>query len=579
MKNGTKIYVGLSGVNSHDASASLLVDGRVIAAVEEERFIREKHTGKFPYNAVNFCLDQVDVKPGEIDCVSYYFNPTLRYKNTILFNLRTLYPRIEHIAKKKGIKAFAESIKGASHVEQLIVEGYKQAESFAKNNFKNASFRAIDHHDAHAAGAFYISPFQEASVLTVDLIGEWDTTRFYDADKSKLKKIKSISYPDSLGKFYQTFTKFLGFAPNSDEYKVMGLAAYGSGKWVSFFKSLYNINSDGSFSLNKDLLLFCKGIRPEWDEGLISKIGAPREKNEEVTQNHKDIAYALQKSTEEILLHLVAHLVKTTGKRKLSMAGGVALNALANQKIRESGLIDELYVQPASGDAGTSLGSALFSYFSDNPLANHHPMEDCYLGPVYPQNYIRQVAQKSGYFMQEGIQSLDEAVNLLTAGKIVALYQGRMEFGPRALGNRSILADPRNKTMKDTMNTKVKFRESFRPFAPAVLEEEVGKYFVNGLISQFMTQTFTATELCLKLAPAVVHQDGTSRIQTVSSHANPRLYSIIKRFEQKTGLPLIMNTSFNVAGEPIVCTPEDALQTFTHSGIDALIMENILLIK
>src|SRR3989338_4938402 len=302
MKKGAKIYLGISGVCSHDAAASLLIDGRVVSAAEEERFIREKHTGKFPYNAVNFCLGQADVKPEEVDCVAYYFNPNLRYKNTLLFNLRTLYSRIEYIVKKNGLKAVAESIKGAIHVEQLIIEGYKQAENFAQDNFKNALFRAVDHHDAHAASAFYVSPFQEASVLTVDLIGEWDTTRFYDANKSKLNRLKSISFPDSLGKYYQTFTKFLGFSPNSDEYKVMGLAAYGSDRFVPFFKSLYNLNSDGTFSLKKDMLLFCRGIRPEWDERIISKIGTTREKNELITQNHKDIAYALQKSTEEILL-------------------------------------------------------------------------------------------------------------------------------------------------------------------------------------------------------------------------------------------------------------------------------------
>ncbi len=579
MDNKKQIYLGIAGVCSHDAAAALVIDGKIIAAAEEERFIRKKHTGEFPYNAITFCLDHAGISPEQVDSITYYFNPALRYRRATLFNIATAYARIEHILKRRGISAVIDSIKGAIRVEQAIIEGYKQTLSATHKQFKNAQFRALDHHNAHAASAFFVSPFQDASILTIDLVGEWDTTCFYDAQGTTLSKVKSIAFPNSLGKLYQTFTKFLGFAPNSDEYKVMGLSAYGTDHIVPFFEKLYTLIKDGRFSLNKETLLFCKGIRPEWGEQITSIMGSPRGKNHPITQEHKDIAYALQNSTEQILLHLVNHLVKITGKRNLCMAGGVALNALANQKIRESGSIDALFVQPASNDAGTAAGTALLAYFADHPRAERHIMNTCYLGPEYSHDRILHVARETGISIQEGPQTIEKTINHLVAGKIVALFQGRMEFGPRALGNRSILADPRTAEMKDIVNAKVKFREPFRPFAPVILEDQVEKYFVNGIRSPFMTQTFTATELGKNRIPATVHQDGTSRIQTVTAESNPRLYKLLKNFEEKTRVPVLMNTSFNVAGEPIVCTPEDAINTFTHSGIDALLMEDILLVK
>ncbi len=579
MSKANEVYLGISGVCSHDAAASLVRDGKVIAAAEEERFIREKHTGKFPYQAILFCLKEAKVNPEDVACVSYYFNPSLRYSRALQFNLQTVPDRIRYKLGREGVKATWASIQGALGVESLILKGHRQAKRFTKKFFRNACFKAVEHHYAHAASAFYTSPFTEASVLTVDLIGEWATTGYFDACNSKLQKIKEIAFPHSLGKMYQMFTKFLGFSPYCDEYKVMGLAAYGTDTYVPFFTSLYQLYADGSFSLDQDTLLFCRGIYPEWDEKITSRLGLPRKVHEPLSQNHADIAYALQKATENILIHLVRNIGKATGRRNLCLAGGVALNSLANQRIRESGLVDDLYIPPAPHDGGASLGAALYSYFRDNPSAAHYPLEDSYLGPSSSLESIRAAVRTREGVVQEGPQAIEKVVDLLVAGKIVAVFQGRMEFGPRALGNRSILADPRNKTMKDLINFKVKFREPFRPFAPVVLEEDVETYFIQGKSSPFMTQTFTATELCKEKAPAIVHQDGTSRVQTVTPSSNSGLYALVKRFKEKTGVPLLLNTSFNVAGEPIVCSPDDALHTFIHSGIDALLMEEVLLTK
>ena len=379
--------------------------------------------------------------------------------------------------------------------------------------------------------------------------------------------------------FYKTFTKFLGFKPNSDEYKVMGLSAYGSDKYVPFFRSLYNLNEDGEFKLNQNLLLFCQGIFPEWDERITSIIGNPRNYDEPISQDHKDIAYALQNCTEDILLHFVKDVVGKTGKKNLAMAGGVALNAVANQKIRESGIIDNIFVQPAAGDAGTSLGAALYMNYRENPNTVRNVPNDYYLGPGYSNKQIIDEAIKSGFRIRQVDRSYDDIVQKLTDDNIVGLYQGRMEFGPRALGNRSILADPRKPEMKEILNEKVKFRESFRPFAPVILREMVANYFLNGNDSPYMTQTFSATLQAMRDIPAAVHVDGTSRIQTVTLDSNQVLYNIIRAFYSKTGIPVLVNTSLNINKEPIACSPKDAINTLKESGIDALVMGDIILEK
>lgn len=572
------VYLGIAGVYSHDSTAALVVDGKIIAAAEEERFTREKHTGAFPYKSIGFCLRQAGIAPRDVAGIGYFMNPRLRLLPTAQFNLATAYSRARHILPRKGLSGLVESVKAAWTVERAIAQGHSAAQEYARQ-FVNAKFVAVDHHDAHAASAFLVSPFSESSVLTVDLVGEWDTTRLYKGKGTDLEKLAALSFPDSLGKLYQMFTKFLGFTPNSDEYKVMGLAAYGTDRLVPFFEGLYRLTPDGLFRLNKDKLLFCKGIRPEWDEQITSVLGQPRKKEEPITELHRDIAYALQFSAERILLHLVKGLVKRTGDQRLCMAGGVALNALANQRIRESGLVDNLFVQPASNDAGTALGAALLCYFADNSHAERHEMKTCYLGAEYSRQDIQTSVQSLPFERTEGAEAVKRAIDLLASGKIVGLYQGRMEFGPRALGNRSILADPRKAEMKDVVNAKVKFREAFRPFAPVVLEERLTDYFVNGICSPFMTQTFTATERAKREIPATVHQDGTSRIQTVIKESNPRLHELVELFERRTGVPVLMNTSFNVAGEPIVCTPADAIKTFTNSGIDAVLLEDILIVK
>jgi len=576
--NKKQIYLGIAGVNSHDSAAALIINGDIIAAAEEERFTRVKHTGSFPYHSIEYCLREAGITQNDVDCVAYFMNPKLRLIPTLKFNVATAYSRFIHILNHQGIQGVINSAQKAWEVEQAIVIGHRLTKDYARK-YENAKFVAVDHHDAHAASAFYASPFQNSSVLTVDLVGEWDTTRFYKGNGNTIEKMASIQFPHSLGKLYQMFTKFLGFAPNSDEYKVMGLAAYGTNRLVNYFERLYSLTPDGLFKLNNDKLLFCKGIRPEWDERIVDELGQPRQKDDQLTQNHKDIAFALQHSAEQILLHLVKNVVQRSGDRKICIAGGVALNALANQRIRESGLVDEIFIQPASHDAGTAIGAALHCFFHDNPNAERHEMTTSYLGPKYSNTELELVVENSPFVKTEGNQAIKQTIDSLITGKVVGLFQGRMEFGPRALGNRSILADPRTAEMKEKMNAKVKFREDFRPFAPVVLEERVRDYFALGINSPFMTQTFTATDRAWKEIPATIHQDGTARIQTVSKVSNPLLYKIIQLFETETGVPVLMNTSFNVAGEPIVCSPKDALNTFTHSGIDCLLMEDIFLTK
>ncbi len=309
--NNKRVYLGIAGVYSHDSAAALIVDGQIVAAAEEERFTREKHTGAFPNNAIDFCLRQAGIGPDDVDCIAYFINPELRLPPTLWFNLSTAYSKVRHILPRRGIRGVVESLKSAWNVESAIIQGYNVAREYT-HKYSKARFITVDHHNAHAASAFFASSFSESSVLTVDLIGEWDTTRFYKGHENKLDLLRRVSFPHSLGKLYQTFTKFLGFAPNCDEYKVMGLAAYGTDHFVPFFEQLYTLNPDGFFSLNKDKLLFCRGIRPEWDEQITSELGLPRKRDEPINKNHQDIAYALQHSTEQILIHLVKNLIETT---------------------------------------------------------------------------------------------------------------------------------------------------------------------------------------------------------------------------------------------------------------------------
>jgi carbamoyltransferase len=573
-------YLGISGVNSHDAAAALVVGGKVLAAAEEERFNREKHTGKYPSNAIEFCLETTGVSEKDVAAVGYYFNPSKRYYESLQFNILTASDKVRAILNRGGTQDDIEAaFHSASGVERKIAEGLHETQLRSGALFQQAEFVTVDHHDAHAASAYLMSQFDRANVLVVDLIGEWDSTTMYLGEGNNLTRVDSIKFPDSLGKLYQSFTKYLGFTPNSDEYKVMGLAAYGGASYIPFFKELYILTPDGKFTLNRDLLLFCKGIRPEWDDRTTRELGPSRSKNEPFEKRHADIAYALQQTTEEILVHMVRSLTERTNVKDLCMAGGVALNALANQTIRERTGIERLFVQPASNDAGTAIGAALCCCFRSEPWTHRQPASNYYLGPQYGHERIEVAIVASGLKAVKIGKDYSIVVDALVNGEIVGVFNGRMEFGPRALGNRSIVADPRLASMKDIINAKVKFREGFRPFAPAILAEDVRDYFVGAFDSPFMTQTFTATDLAKKSIPATVHEDGTSRIQTVTRQQNPSFYSLIEAFKERTGVPVLLNTSLNINGEPIACTPEDAIRTFEASGIDVLLLGDQVLRK
>lgn len=576
MKN---VFLGLSGVYGHDAAATLIVDGNIVAACEEERFIHEKHTGRLPINAIDFCLDYADIEPKNVDFVSFPFNYKSRLEPVLIYNLSVFEERIKYyMDNKTDIKKIREDAQKIISVEKKIMHAHRDVETYVKNKFPNAEFKVVDHHLAHAASSYYLSGFNSSSVLIVDLIGEWATVTKYAAKDNKLIEIDRIYFPDSLGKIYQTFTKFLGFKPYSDEFKVMGLAAYGTNKYVSFFHDVVHLMPEGRFKVNQDLMLFCKGIRPEWSERVVDVIGMPKKKDEAFEQRHADIAFGLQELTENVLLHLVKDVVLKTNESDLCMAGGVALNALANQKIRESGFVKNLFVQPASYDAGTSLGASIVTYLSEaqKPLKT---LNNYYLGPEYSDQEINQVLEKQKIKYELYRNSFQDLLNIIKNDGVVGIFQGRMEFGPRALGNRSILASPSNSAMKDILNTKIKFREEFRPFAPIILEEEVKNYFEYGVSSPYMTQTFTAKPITRRLAPAIVHEDGTSRIQTINKNQNSRIYSLLENISPLIGVPILINTSFNLAGDTIVNTPEDALKTFYRSDIDALVLGDYIIRK
>ena len=430
-----------------------------------------------------------------------------------------------------------------------------------------------EHHHSHAASAFYPSPFEEAAILTVDGVGEWKTNQMFYGKNGSIEPIKHIEFPNSLGLLYSTITAFLGFMVNNDEYKVMGLAAYGEPSFREEFQELIDIQEDGFYELDQDYFAY-RYRKKMWSKKMEDLLGEPREKGEELSQRHKNIAATLQEITEEILLKQTEHLYDITDTENLCMAGGVALNSKANGYLRKNSSFENIWIQPAAGDDGGALGTALQR--SENPET---VMEDVYLGPEYAKNEIRETLEEhdADYSELDRETLIEKIASEIAEGKIIGLYHGRMEWGPRALGNRSILSDPRKKEMIDRVNKKVKFRESFRPFAPVVLKDEADQYFDIVGESPFMLFTFDAKEDKMEDVEAVTHIDGTSRIQTLKRETNPFYYDIIQRFSEKTGVPVLLNTSFNLKGMPIVNTPEEAYRCFKESGMDAVATRNFFI--
>jgi len=581
----------------HDSAAALIEDGVIVAAAQEERFTRKKHDSGFPTNAINYCLEAAGVGLSGIDRVVFYDKPFLKFER-LLETYLAFAPR--------GFKSFRMSIplwlREKLFLKDLLFKALKKVDT---QGGWNGELLFSEHHLSHAASAFFPSPFDEAVVLTMDGVGEWATTSVAIGRGNKLEVQKEIHFPHSLGLLYSAFTYYTGFKVNSGEYKVMGLAPYGVPKYVDkIFKHLIDVKSDGSFRMDLSYFDYCTGLT--MTNGKFADLfgGPARKSNEQLTQHHMDLAASLQAVTEEIVLRLTRSLRQETGVRNLCLAGGVALNCVANGKVLRDGAFDQIYVQPAAGDAGGALGAALVGYhmqLGQKRESHGDAMRGSYLGPQFSQVEIeaRLMACGARFESRDDVSLVSTCAHDLSQGKALGWFQGRMEFGPRALGNRSILGDPRSPSMQKTLNLKVKYRESFRPFAPSVLREKVSDWFELDGDSPYMLmvadvvksrrlamteeqqQLFGIDKLNVPRSdiPAVTHVDYSARIQTVDHGTNPRYHALLSAFEAKSGCPVLVNTSFNVRGEPIVGTPEDAFRCFMGTELDVLAVGNCYLRK
>ena len=581
----------------HDSAAALVEDGRIVAAAQEERFTRKKHDSCFPVNAIGYCLSEAGATLAGVDRVVFYDKPFLKFERLVETYV-AFAPR--------GFKSFRMSIPLWLR-EKLFLKGLlkQELERVAAGTGWNGELLFSEHHLSHAASAFFPSPFEKAVVLTMDGVGEWATTSVAIGNGSSLEVQKEIHFPHSLGLLYSAMTYYTGFKVNSGEYKVMGLAPYGNPIYADkIFEHLVNVKADGSFSLDLSYFDYCTGLTMT-NAKFDSLFGGPaRKADERLTQRHMDLAASIQVVTEQIVLKLTRALRQDTGIGNLCLAGGVALNCVANGKVLRDGRFDNVYVQPAAGDAGGALGAALVGYhlqLQQPRKVNGDAMRGSYLGPAFAQDDIERRLQAAGakFSVRSEADLVETCATDLAEGKAMGWFQGRMEFGPRALGNRSILGDARSSTMQKTLNLKVKYRESFRPFAPSVLRERVGDWFELDGDSPYMLlvadvvesrrrgmsaeeqQLFGIEKLNVLRSdiPAVTHLDYSARIQTVHSETNPRYHALLTAFERRTGCPVLVNTSFNVRGEPIVGSPEDAFRCFMGTELDVLAVGNCYLRK
>ena len=581
----------------HDAAAALLHDGVLVAAAEEERFSRVKHDFGFPRNAIRFCLEQAEIESTDLDYVVFFEKPFRKFDRILMTALQT-YPQ--------SWKVFRESMISWM-IDKLWVRTTLQTELGVSKD----KVLFCEHHLSHAASAYLCCPFDEAAILTVDGVGEWVTSTYGVGHGSEIRLLKQIEFPHSIGLLYSAFTAFLGFEVNEGEYKVMGMAPYGVPRHVDKVWKLVTPNRDGSFSLNMDYFCFHNSTDQTYNRRFVALFGEPRPTelpfftkvtgfpkyfgeppqnyNElcDVNQHYADIAASIQRVTEDLLLNMANHLHRETGLRRLCIAGGVALNSVANARILKETPFEELFVQPAAGDGGGALGAALWAYNTLLGKPRHFTMQHAYWGRSNSDaqigDFLRQNAIPFRHFEDEN-ELLDHVVERLTQGKVIGWSQGRFEWGPRALGNRSILADPRNPGMKDIVNAKIKFREPYRPFAPSVLAECAEKYFDLPQAqchhpARYMLYVAPVRESQRSTLPAITHVDGTARLQTVFRDQNPRYYRLIERFGQATGVPVVLNTSFNLRGEPIVNTAANGFQTFSNSEMDTLVLETFLVDK
>ena len=585
----------------HDSAAALVIDGEIIAAAQEERFTRKKHDYAFPKNAIAYCLAEAGLKPADLAYVGFYDKPLTKFER-LLETYFAYAPR--------GFRSFREALplwlKQKLHLRREMREGLAGE--------YNGKFVFTDHHESHAASAFFPSPFDEAAILTLDGVGEWSTACYGVGRGNKMELTHELRFPHSLGLLYSAFTYYTGFKVNSGEYKVMGLAPYGEPVYKdAILKHVIDLKADGSFRMDMSYFNYCQGLTMT-SAKFHKLLGAPpRPPESRVTQREMDLAASIQAVTEEIMLRMARHVHNVTGMRNLVLAGGVALNCVGNGRILREGPFEKLWIQPAAGDAGGALGVALFTWYQllDKPRSpnGRDSQRGSLLGPAFTDEQVTDYLDSIGA-VYHSYDDEDEFVNcvanLLADEKVVGWVQGRMEFGPRALGTRSILGDARSPTMQSVMNLKIKFRESFRPFAPVVLRENVDEYFemrpgedspymllvapvredkrlahpksVNG-VPEAELEGIEKLKVARSVVPAITHVDYSARVQTVDSQRHGRFYRLMKKFQQKTGCPVLINTSFNVRGEPIVCTPADAYRCFMGTNMDVLVLEKQVLFK
>jgi len=578
----------------HDSAAALVRDGRIVAAAQEERFTRIKHDAAFPQHAVNYCLAEGQTSPDKLDGVAFYDKPLLKFER-LLETYLALAPA--------GFRSFRAAMP-LWLTQKLFLP--REIDRGLNDQYRGPIY-FTNHHESHAASAFFPSPFSDAAFLTLDGVGEWTTTSWGIGQGHTIEMKKEMRFPHSLGLLYSAFTYYTGFKVNSGEYKVMGLAPYGEPRFVDrIFDTLVDLREDGSFWIDQSYFDYCAGLT--MTNGRFHDLfgGPPRQPEASLTQREMDLAASIQKVAEEIMMRIARHIHRETGLHHLCLAGGVALNCVGNGRILREGPFKQLWIQPAAGDAGGAVGAALFTWHQilgnpRTPLAGDS-QQGSYLGPAFSNEEIRRYLDSMGapYDVIADESVLCQSVaELLEKGKVLGLVQGRMEFGPRALGARSIIGDPRNPDMQKVMNLRIKFRESFRPFAPSCLEERVGDYFEMDCPSPYMllvahvrkerrtpmteeqSTLFGIEKLNIPRSdiPSITHLDYSARVQTVNRNTSPRFHGIIKAFEQRTGYGVVVNTSFNIRGEPIVCTPEDAYRCFMFTDMDALVLENCVCIK
>ncbi|PWT99366.1 MAG: hypothetical protein C5B51_27345 [Terriglobia bacterium] len=584
----------------HDSAAALVVDGKIVAAAQEERFTRKKHDPGYPAHAVRYCLEEASLRPQDLSYVAFYDKPLLKFER-LLETYLAFAPR--------GLQSFKTAI--PVWLKDKLFLRRKLRNDLGKHSAFPLLF--LDHHESHAASAFFPSPYEKAAILTLDGVGEWSTAAYGVGEGNRISLSGHLEFPHSLGLLYSAFTYYCGFKVNSGEYKLMGLAPYGKPVYTeTIYKHLLDLKPDGSFWLNMDYFNYCQGLTMTSRRFDRLFGGPPRKPESQLDQRHMDLAASIQVVTEEVMRRMAADVHRKTGCRNLVLAGGVALNCVANGKLSCEGPFESIWVQPAAGDAGGALGSALFVWHQllERPRVPLSPdgQQGSFLGPSFTSETTKAwLRSKNIEFREiEGDELYREVALLLSEGKVVGWFQGRMEFGPRALGGRSILGDPRSPKMQAVMNLKIKFRESFRPFAPCVLQEYASDWFEmqpgeespymlmvapvldkhrTPLCSEELETMQSDADLCKRVniarstIPAVTHVDYSARVQTVDAVRNPRMHRLLRQFYQITGCPVLVNTSFNVRGEPIVCTPEDAYRCFIATEMDVLVLEDCVLAK